>query len=144
MSDDYLGSSLFDMFQADVGGQVQTLASGLLAVERGDGDLERMMRAAHSIKGAARVVGVEPAVQVAHAMEECFVVAQRHDITLGPGAIDVLLKACDLLGAIATTAERDLPEFATSRAADLASVLRDLARLASEPQSAAAPKSESK
>jgi two-component system sensor histidine kinase and response regulator WspE len=131
--DDYLGSSLFDMFQADVGGQVQSLASGLLAAERGDGDLERMMRAAHSIKGAARVVGVEPAVQVAHAMEECFVVAQKKNVTLGSGAIDILLRACDLLGAIATTAERELPAFATTRAGELAAILRDLAQLAVDP-----------
>ena len=35
------------------------------------------MRAAHSIKGAARVVGVDPAVSVAHVMEDCFVAARR-------------------------------------------------------------------
>ena len=35
------------------------------------------MRAAHSIKGAARVVGVDPAVSVAHVMEDCFVAAQK-------------------------------------------------------------------
>ncbi len=129
--DDFIGSSLFDMFQADVGGQVSTLTNGLLAVERGDGDLERMMRAAHSIKGAARVVGVEPAVRVAHAMEECFVAAQHHKVELGSEAVDVLLRACDLLGAIATTTERELASFATTRAADMAAVLRELTALAS-------------
>ncbi len=139
--DDFLSSSLFDMFQADVGGQVATLASGLLAVERGDGDLDRMMRAAHSIKGAARVVGVEPAVRIAHAVEECFVAAQLRRIALGSEAIDVLLRACDLLGAIATTTEAELPAFGTARAGDLAAVLRDLVRLtgAAPPRAAGAP-----
>ena len=65
-----------------------------------------MMRAAHSIKGAARVVGVEPAVSVAHVMEDCFVAAQKKAIALSPGDVDVLLRGVDLLGKI-SSAMRD-------------------------------------
>ena len=35
------------------------------------------MRAAHSLKGAARIVGLDAAVRVAHAMEDCLVAAQK-------------------------------------------------------------------
>ena len=35
------------------------------------------MRAAHSLKGAARIVGLDAAVRVAHAMEDCFVARSR-------------------------------------------------------------------
>ena len=38
------------------------------------------MRAAHSIKGAARSSASSQAVQVAHAMEDCFVAAQKGDV----------------------------------------------------------------
>ena len=64
------------------------------------------MRAAHSIKGAARVVGVDPAVRVAHVMEDCFVAAQKGAIELSPGDVDVLLRGVDLLGKI-SAATRD-------------------------------------
>jgi chemotaxis protein histidine kinase CheA len=65
-----------------------------------------MMRAAHSIKGASRVVGVEPAASVAHVMEDCFVAAQKRAIRFSPGDIDVLLRGVDLLGKI-SAATRD-------------------------------------
>ena len=44
--------------------------------------VDELMRASHSIKGAARIVHVEPAVRVAHALEDCFVAAQNRRITL--------------------------------------------------------------
>ena len=40
--------------------------------------VEEMMRAAHSLKGAARIVGLEPAVKVAHALEDVFVALTRN------------------------------------------------------------------
>ena len=39
--------------------------------------IEPLMRAAHSLKGAARIVGLDAIVRVAHAMEDCFVEAQK-------------------------------------------------------------------
>jgi two-component system sensor histidine kinase and response regulator WspE len=59
-----------------------------------------MMRAAHSIKGAARVVRVEAAVRVAHVMEDCFIEVRKGTLTLSPSDIDVLLRGVDLLGKI--------------------------------------------
>ena len=44
------------------------------------------MRAAHSLKGAARIVGLDAGVGVAHAMEDCFVAAQTGSRFVGPGA----------------------------------------------------------
>ena len=38
---------------------------------------EMLMRAAHSFKGAARIVNLQSAVRVAHAMEDCFALAQQ-------------------------------------------------------------------
>jgi chemotaxis protein histidine kinase CheA len=60
-----------------------------------------MMRAAHSIKGAARIVRVDLAVDLAHVMEDCFVAAQRGELQFRPADVDVLLKSVDLLGLIA-------------------------------------------
>jgi two-component system sensor histidine kinase and response regulator WspE len=46
------------------------------------------MRAAHSLKGAARIVGVDAGVSVAHVMEDCLVSAQEGRLLLRPEHID--------------------------------------------------------
>jgi two-component system sensor histidine kinase and response regulator WspE len=95
--------SLIDLFRSEVETHAEVLSAALLALERSPGDtsrLEELMRAAHSIKGAARVVGVDVAVSVAHAMEDCFVAAQKGALTLSPEDVDVLLRGVDLLGQI--------------------------------------------
>src|SRR4051794_16285599 len=101
--------SLIDLFRSEVETHSEVLSAALLALERSPGDtshVDEMMRAAHSIKGAARVVGVDPAVSVAHVMEDCFVAAQKGALTLLPGDVDVLLRGVDLLGRI-SEATRD-------------------------------------
>ena len=70
--------SLLDLFRSEATTQTQVLADGLLALERDTGDLERidgLMRAAHSIKGAAAIVDLPQVVTLSHQMEEAFVAA---------------------------------------------------------------------
>jgi len=104
--------SLIELFRSEVETHAEVLGAALLALERSPGDPSRlgeMMRAAHSIKGAARVVGVEPAVKVAHVMEDCFVAAQKGVLTLSATDVDVLLRGVDLLGKISqATADPDV------------------------------------
>jgi len=69
--------------------------------------LKRLMRAAHSVKGAARMVNLDGAVRVAHAMEDCFVAAQQGVIILQPDGVDALLKGVDTLTQIAQPANQD-------------------------------------
>jgi two-component system sensor histidine kinase and response regulator WspE len=92
--------AMMELFRAELDTHLPVLGEGLLALEKDAGQprlLEAMMRAAHSIKGAARIVGVEPAVRVAHVMEDCLVAAQKGETHLGAGAIDVLLRGVDFL-----------------------------------------------
>ena len=110
--------SMMDLFRLDAESQVQALDAGLLALERDNASasqLEACMRAAHSLKGAARVIGLSVGVEVAHAMEDCFVAAQRGTIVLGRSQIDVLLQGTDLLKRIAHTPETQLDEWAGAR-----------------------------
>jgi two-component system, chemotaxis family, sensor histidine kinase and response regulator WspE len=103
--------SLFDLFRMEADAQTQVLTSALLALERqpiAADQLELCMRAAHSLKGAARIVGLAAGVRVAHAMEDGFVAAQQGHITLSQADIDTLLGATDLLTRIAQTPEDDL------------------------------------
>jgi len=106
-------SFLLDLFREEVRAHSQVLNEGLVALERGSADakqIEPLMRAAHSIKGAARVVAVEPAVRVAHVMEDCLVKVQKGELKLSSAAIDILLRGVDTLTQIAASAG---PEFAT-------------------------------
>ncbi|WP_321816843.1 MULTISPECIES: hybrid sensor histidine kinase/response regulator [unclassified Paraburkholderia] len=101
MSDDELSRrSLLDLFREEAQTQTRTLAAGLLALEatpRDDATLEACMRATHSLKGAARIVGLPEAVDVASAMEDCFVAAQHGLLTVDAARIDTLLVGIDLL-----------------------------------------------
>ncbi len=98
--------SLLDLFNMEVKAQVVVLNDCLLALETKPDpqkELAALMRAAHCIKGAARIVQIESAVNLAHVMEDCFVAAQDGKVILTADRIDVLLQAVDMLLHIAET-----------------------------------------
>ncbi|MDR8385845.1 hybrid sensor histidine kinase/response regulator [Pseudomonas sp. JL2] len=98
-------ASLLELFSLEAEAQTQVLSAGLLALERDPTQadyLESCMRAAHSLKGAARIVGVNAGVSVAHVMEDCLVSAQERRLVLRAEHIDALLQGTDLLTRIAT------------------------------------------
>ena len=106
-------TSLLELFSLEAEAQTQVLSAGLLALERNPtqaDQLESCMRAAHSLKGAARIVGVDAGVSVAHVMEDCLVSAQEGRLLLRPEHIDALLQGTDLLMRIATPNNAPLPE----------------------------------
>ncbi|WP_122665249.1 hybrid sensor histidine kinase/response regulator [Pseudomonas viridiflava] len=103
--DEMRDASLFELFTLEAEAQTQVLSAGLLALERDPTQadhLEACMRAAHSLKGAARIVGVHFGVSVSHVMEDCLVSAQEGRLYLQPEHIDALLQGTDLLMRIAT------------------------------------------
>ena len=96
--------SMMDLFRSDVESHSATITDGLLALEANPGALDRiesMMRAAHSIKGAAQIVELAAVVKVARTMEECLVAAHKSEISLGENQIDILLKGVDMLNRMA-------------------------------------------
>ncbi|RRV22176.1 hybrid sensor histidine kinase/response regulator [Pseudomonas sp. o96-267] len=93
-------ASLLDLYRLEAEAQKQVLDTGLLILERDPSNasqLEACMRAAHSLKGAARIVGLDHGVQIAHAMEDLLVAAQEGLLRLLPDHIDALLQGSDLL-----------------------------------------------
>ncbi len=95
--------SMEELFRIETENQTQLLTTGLLALERNPTAAEQLevcMRAAHSLKGAARIVDIDTGVALAHAMEGFFVAAQEGRITLGRDKIDLLLDGVDLMLAI--------------------------------------------
>jgi two-component system sensor histidine kinase and response regulator WspE len=132
--------SMLDLFRMEADGQAQTLTDGLLAMERGAGDaatIESMMRAAHSIKGAAAIVGLEVVVQVAHAMEDAFIAAQHGLLQLTPARIDVLLAGVDLILQFSRVAESELEAWLAHNGERIADTLKAISGIA-QIESAAA------
>jgi len=93
-------AELLDMFRAEVEEQIATLQDAVVALDAGGDAAQHLgtcMRAAHSLKGAARIVGIDTGVQLAHAMEDAFEGARKGTLTLGAHHIDRLLAAGDYL-----------------------------------------------
>ena len=121
--------SMLELFQLEVASQRVTLTDNLIALERDPTDaahLERLMRAAHSLKGAARMVNLQVAVSVAHEMEEVFVTAQRGQIVLAQGEIDLLLRGVDLLHRISQTPEAEIGKWTGENAGEVTQFLASL------------------
>lgn len=111
-NNDYSDSSLLELFRSEAESQVQVLTEGLLALDRNAQDLaaiEPLMRAAHSLKGAARIVDLDDVERLAHAMEDCFVAAQKGKLRLNKQRIDRLLAGIDLINRISSLSETEAP-----------------------------------
>ncbi len=125
--------SMLDLFRMEAEGQAQVLTDGLLALERGGGEpatIESMMRAAHSIKGAAAIVGLDVAVQLAHGMEDAFIAAQHGKLQLTPGRIDMLLSGVDLIVQFSKLAETEAAAWLDLNAARIGATMAGIANIA--------------
>ena len=126
MSDDLSNFSMIDLFRTEAEGQLLMLTDGLLLLEQDPSatdNLEPMMRGSHSIKGAARMVDIDPVVRISHAMEDCFVAAQKNELTLISADIDVLLNGVDMMSHVAKLDEADLASWTEKNGAELDSLV---------------------
>jgi two-component system sensor histidine kinase and response regulator WspE len=130
--DDLSDFSMVELFRLEVENQSVVFMENLLALEQNPTDASRLgalMRAAHSLKGAARMVDLDAAVVVANELEEVFVAAQAGSLVLLSEHVDVLLHGVDLLQRIAQTPNGKM-ETETSGGADgVQQFIRDLDRV---------------
>ena len=126
---DFGDLSMLELFKIEVEGQAKILSEGLLNLENNPsaaGVLEQLMRASHSIKGAARMVGVDVAVRVAHVMEDCFVAAQEGTIVITEDDTDTLLKGVDVLSDISELSPETSPDWFSENASHIESIVNDV------------------
>src|SRR5947199_3926370 len=129
MSDDLSGFSMMDLFRMEADERLTVLSQGLVALEGSSATsevIEPLMRAAHSLKGAARIVGLDAAVRVAHAMEDCLVAAQKGLLIFQPGHVDILLRGVDLLVQVAQLGDAELESWQAGHADDVGALVADL------------------
>jgi len=128
--DDLGHLSMADLFRREVESQLEILTRGLLALETQSGarqKLEELMRAAHSLKGAARIVGCKAAVRIAHAMEDSLVAAQKNGGRLSAKTVDAVLGGIDLLTRIALASEERFENSEIEHQVEIRAFLNELA-----------------
>lgn len=139
------GFSLLELFKLEAEAHCAALSDGLLTLERSPGDVsvvEPLMRAAHSIKGAAKIVGLDAIVSLSHAMEECFLAAKNGQEPISSPRVDQLLRCVDVLAELRSLAETELAPWTQSqsgRIAGLVTELRAPARARAGPEAPGAP-----
>ena len=127
--DDLSDFSMVDLFRLEVENQSVVFMENLLALEQNPTDASRLgalMRAAHSLKGAARMVDLDAAVVVANELEEVFVAAQAGSLVLLSQHVDVLLRGVDLLQRIAQTPNGKMETEKSGGADGVQQFIRDL------------------
>lgn len=93
---------------------LQTMTDGLLALEQGPPPeeagpvLEKVYRAAHSLKGAARAVNEHEVESLAHAMEDVFIAVRREQLVLRPEGFDGLQRGLSLLESLLASPSGEL------------------------------------
>ncbi len=131
---------MLELFRVEAENQAAAINQGLLDLEHAPRDpalLEALMRAAHSIKGAARIVKLPVAVTLAHAMEDCFSAAQK-GLLLHAGHFDLLLRGADRIARLARVSEDELTGWSETQAADFDALAAAIRAAMTEPPVAVA------
>src|SRR5258707_9824300 len=105
MTDD---QELLTLYAAEAAEHLGVLNETLLRLETMQGaddkerkrQIEALGRAAHSLKGASRAVGVAPVEKLAHRMESIFDAVQSGRMDLEPDMADVLYDALDTIQSV--------------------------------------------
>ncbi len=91
---------LRDLFESEAEEYLNRLESGLLLLDSGDRDpslIEEVFRQAHSLKGAARMLGVRPVEALTHLLEDRLVPIRRGRRSLSRGEATRMLGSLDAL-----------------------------------------------
>ncbi|MEO0520049.1 MAG: hybrid sensor histidine kinase/response regulator [Cyanobacteria bacterium P01_A01_bin.116] len=146
---EFKNMSMLKIFSAELEKQIVLLNANLLAIENQlDTDsgidletdhealakrLAALMRSAHSIKGAARIVGLSPAVEMAHAMEDGFVALKEHRIAIAAPVVDALLGGIDWLAQLAKVPEEAQADWFIQQQENTQQCLSAIATLVTTP-----------
>jgi two-component system chemotaxis sensor kinase CheA len=97
-------NELLNIFRAEVNEYLETLNETLLKIEVSDESspifrpmVVEMNRVSHSMKGAARSVGIKPIESLAYYMEEIFSASLKQQLNLSPEVCDTLYDTLDML-----------------------------------------------
>jgi two-component system, chemotaxis family, sensor histidine kinase and response regulator WspE len=101
-------STLADLFRVEVEEGTTVLSTGLIALEqdpRSSEDWDAVLRSAHSLKGAARILGLTGFERLVHLLEDQLLAARESTAGLGSSRVDLMLEAIDAMKSTGRTLE---------------------------------------
>ncbi|OGH97634.1 MAG: hypothetical protein A2104_09765 [Candidatus Melainabacteria bacterium GWF2_32_7] len=103
---DFLESEIVEIlniFREESEEQIQKLNKNLLKLEANPKDstaISELFREAHSLKGAARMIGLNDIQLIAHKLEDVFGMAKENRLDVTAETIDILCKSVDFINSI--------------------------------------------
>lgn len=122
-------SNLFDLFCIELQEHSMKLHENLIEIEKNPKDqklLESLLRSAHSIKGAARIIHLTPIVELSHRMEDCFESFQKKNILISREKIDLLLTGVDFLISLSKIQSKDIQSWFSQQMPSFNALIRGL------------------
>lgn len=119
----------YELFLTDLELQCNTLITKLLEIEQNPDKhpaRDELMRAAHSIKGAARVLGLSDVVHLAHLIEECFDQSKDRFHLLNDQNIEAVFSAVDFLKQMTIQPSTGLYEYLENQKKNIQLLCKDL------------------
>lgn len=98
-----LNPKLLELFKQEAETHIRFISQNLLDWEEDMSNLEKiqgLMRSAHSLKGAARIIGLTEFSKIPHLLEDCFVAVQQGTLTLTTTDFDTILECVDFLSQV--------------------------------------------
>jgi two-component system chemotaxis sensor kinase CheA len=95
-------SQFYQVFFEEAGENLESMEQMLLNLDIGNPDDEQLnaiFRCAHSVKGGAATFGFADVAELTHQMETLLDKLRRHELTITPAMVDVLLASGDALKA---------------------------------------------
>ena len=114
-------------FRAEVEERLASLSSGLLSLEshpRARDQVSALFRDAHTVKGSAKMLGLDSVVGVAHVMEDLLGDLRDGRLKVRRDLIDLLLVACDGIGRGMPGASEPVPDEALTPIVDALNAAR--------------------
>ncbi|MCW5886025.1 MAG: hybrid sensor histidine kinase/response regulator [Candidatus Kapabacteria bacterium] len=123
-----IDTTMLELFAIELESHSKTLERGLLGLETNCSPriFESLMRAAHSIKGAARIIGLNKAVKLAHEMEDIFENARKNDMELSGQTIQTLLECSDFYSSLLNVEINEIPDLIDNKSDEIEVLISNL------------------
>ncbi|HAX80387.1 MAG TPA: hybrid sensor histidine kinase/response regulator [Cyanobacteria bacterium UBA11372] len=113
---------MLDLFRQEVETNSAILNTGLAAFKNNPNaaiDISALIQAAHTIKGAARIVQIDAAVRISGSLEDCFTAIVQGKITPEVNLVDILQSGVEMLLSIVYIPENNLAIWTVEHEAEI-------------------------
>jgi two-component system, chemotaxis family, sensor kinase CheA len=126
-------AKLRETFRVEASEHIEAIRAGLLAVERATESerasvVERIFRAAHSFKGAARSVSLAGVEALCRELESIFAVMKRGELSLSTAMLDAIHSVLGVLDVLCASPDAPQPSEVSDRQQHALATLKRIAR----------------